>query len=212
MEAAEGPVSDQETEFHNLNESILAIDVRDRSTLGCSIFSTENGVLKIATDISMAGEDVAEQFLSYAQPTTILVSRRTPEPMLSFVEKHVEKSARGEYFPVHSVTCLAVHFFLTCKPELTLRLVSPSDFSHTFACEELSSLNITEVHSFQTTPPPNIERQHVENNIQAVQNHGHQEPQCMKLIRCSSIIDLDNVASVSNQPFSRKSMDVYSDE
>ncbi|KAM0244538.1 hypothetical protein ACHAQJ_010752, partial [Trichoderma viride] len=154
MEAAEGAASDQETEFHDLNESILAIEVRDRSTLGCSIFSTADGVLKIASDISMTGEDVAEQFLSYAQPTTILVSRRTPETILTFFEKHVEGNVK-----------------------------------------ELSSLDTPEVCSFRPTPQPNVDRQYVES--QALRIHDHQEPQCMKLVRCSSLIDLDNVASLS---------------
>lgn len=210
MEDAEGATSDHETEFHGLSESILAIDVRDRSTLGCCIFSTAHGVLKIATDISMAGEDVAEQFLSYAQPTTLLVSRRTPETILAFFEKHVERNTKGEFFPCAFRILHADTFLLAWEPEATLRLVSSSDFSHTFACEELSSFDTPEVCSFRTIAPSNIERQCIESDIQVLQNRGLQEPQCMKLIRCSSLIDLDNVASVSNQPFGHYCLDDYS--
>ncbi|RFU72121.1 dna mismatch repair msh5, partial [Trichoderma arundinaceum] len=175
METAEGAGRDVESEFHDLRESIMAIDVRDKRTMGCSIFSTEDGVLKIAHDIPVANENVAEQCISYAQPTTILMSRRVPEMIFTFVEKHVERNAKG----------------------LTLRLISPSDFSHIFACEELSSLNVHTVRSVQTASPPNIEKHYVESNVQALHNHDHQEPYCMKLVRCGSLVDLDSVASLS---------------
>lgn len=103
MDATKGAASDQEAGLPPLSESILAIDVKDRSILGCSLFSTADGTLKIGTDISMAGEDVVEQFLSFAQPTTILVSRRVPESIVAFIEKHAEKSDKGEYFLAWSI-------------------------------------------------------------------------------------------------------------
>ncbi|KAL7782209.1 muts domain V domain-containing protein [Trichoderma ceciliae] len=175
METAEGATSDQETEFNDSKESIIAIDVREKKAMGCSIFSTTDGVLKIGNDIPMASEEVAEQFLNYAQPTTILISRRVPETILTFVDKQVKRSAN----------------------KLTLRLVPPSEFSHLFACEELLSLN-NGLNSFQaTTSPPDIEKQYVDENVRALQNSDHQEPYCMKLVRCSSLIDLDSVVSLS---------------
>lgn len=102
MEAAEDVACDQGTGVHDLRESIVAIDVRDKKTMGCSIFSTTDGVLKIANDVPMVNENVAEQFLNFAQATTILMSRRVPETLLTFVEKHVERNANGKHFPVHS--------------------------------------------------------------------------------------------------------------
>lgn len=110
MNATEGATSDQEAGLPPISESILAVDVKDRSTLGCSLFSTADGTLKIGTDISMAGEDVVEQFLSYAQPTTILVSRRVPESTFAFIEKHAEKSDKGEYFRAWSISSMASPF------------------------------------------------------------------------------------------------------
>ncbi|KAL7944529.1 muts domain V domain-containing protein [Trichoderma barbatum] len=175
MEAAEDVACDQETEGHDLRESIVAIDVRDKKTIGCSTFSTADRVLKIANDIPMVNENVAEQFLNFAQATTILISRRVPETILTFVEKHVERNAK----------------------KLTLRLLSCSDFSHMFACEELSSLYPHGDSSCPAASPSNFERQYVESNVQALQNPDHQEPQCMKLVRCGSLIDLDSVASLS---------------
>ncbi|KAJ4864495.1 exo70 exocyst complex subunit domain-containing protein [Trichoderma breve] len=176
MEAAEDVACDQDAGTHDLEESIVAIDVRDKKMMGCSIFSTADGVLKIANDIPMVNENVAEQFLNFAQATTILMSRRVPETILAFVEKHVERNA---------------------KARLVSHLMSSSDFSHMFACEELSSLYPHGVSSFPIASPSNIERQSSENNIQAPQTPDRQEPHCMKLIRCGSLIDLDSVASLS---------------
>ncbi|PNP40321.1 hypothetical protein TGAMA5MH_07648 [Trichoderma gamsii] len=181
MDATKGAASDQEAGLPPLSESILAIDVKDRSILGCSLFSTADGTLKIGTDISMAGEDVVEQFLSFAQPTTILVSRRVPESIVAFIEKHAEKSDK----------------------EIGFRLASPSDFSHTLACEELSSLDTSSV---------NVDSQYVECSIQALQECNRQESQCMKLVHCSSSIDLDNITSVSVHPFSIQYPDECSDQ
>lgn len=90
--------------------------------------------------------------------------------------------------------------------------MSSSDFSHTFACEELSSLTPHGVYSFRTASPSNIEKQSVESNVQALQNPGHQEPHCMKLVRCGSLIDLDSVASVSSQLYPSWCLDEYLDE
>ncbi|KAL6791157.1 muts domain V domain-containing protein [Trichoderma sp. SZMC 28013] len=174
MEAAEDVACDQDAATRDLSESIVAIDVKDKKMMGCSIFSTADGVLKIANDIPMVDENVAEQFLNFAQATTILMSRRVPETILAFVEKHVERNADG----------------------LALRLMSSSDFSHMFACEELSSLYPHGVSSFPNASPSNNERQSGEKNIQA-QTPDRQEPHCMKLIRCGSLIDLDSVASLS---------------
>lgn len=109
METAEDSTCNQESEPHDLRESIVAIDVREKRTIGCSIFSTADGVLKIANDIPMANENVAEQFLNYAQPTTILMSRRVPETILTFVEKHVERNAKGEHFPMYPASYRANH-------------------------------------------------------------------------------------------------------
>lgn len=201
MEAAEDIASDQDAGTHDLEESIVAIDVRDKKMMGCSIFSTADGVLKIANDIPMVNENVAEQFLNFAQATTILMSRRVPETILAFVEKHVERNAEGEHFPVHSASDKANHFNSLCVwiARLVLHLMSSSDFSHMFACEELSSLYPHGVSSFPIASPSNIERQSGENNIQAPQTPDRQEPHCMKLIRCGSLIDLDSVASVSRK-------------
>ncbi|KKP07083.1 exocyst complex protein EXO70 [Trichoderma harzianum] len=108
MEAAEDVACDQDAGTHDLEESIVAIDVRDKKMMGCSIFSTADGVLKIANDIPMVNENVAEQFLNFAQATTILMSRRVPETILAFVEKHVERNAEVDHVFISEESLLSL--------------------------------------------------------------------------------------------------------
>ncbi|OPB43495.1 Regulation of HR towards crossover [Trichoderma guizhouense] len=108
MEAAEDVACDQDAVTHDLEESIVAIDVRDKKMMGCSIFSTADGVLKIANDIPMVNENVAEQFLNFAQATTILISRRVPETILAFVEKHAERNAEVDHVFISEESLLSL--------------------------------------------------------------------------------------------------------
>ncbi|KAL6700239.1 hypothetical protein J3F84DRAFT_115460 [Trichoderma pleuroticola] len=200
MEVTDDVACDQDAGTYDLGESIVAIDVRDKKMMGCSIFSTADGVLKIANDIPMVNENIAEQFLNFAQATTtILMSRRVPETILAFVEKHVERNANGKHFLVHPASDIADHFnsLSVWISGLVLHLMPSSDFSHMFACEELASLYPHGASSFPVASPSNVAGQSGENNIQATQNLDRQEPRCMKLIRCGSLIDLESVASLS---------------
>ncbi|KAH7160110.1 muts domain V-domain-containing protein [Dactylonectria estremocensis] len=70
-----------------LNEIIMAIDIREKDTIGCAYFATAEGILQLAEDIPMANTDIAEQFLIHVQPTTLLISARAPEDFQRFFEK-----------------------------------------------------------------------------------------------------------------------------
>ncbi|KAG9253534.1 muts domain V-domain-containing protein [Emericellopsis atlantica] len=59
-----------------MNEVIMAIELRNKDTMGCAYFDTAHGDLMIAEDIIMADLEVAEQFLLQAEPTTVIVSGR----------------------------------------------------------------------------------------------------------------------------------------
>ncbi|RSL68484.1 hypothetical protein CEP53_002567 [Fusarium sp. AF-6] len=65
----------------------MAIDMKDSSTMGCAYFSTTDGVLHLSEDIPMATLEVAEQFLFHVEPTTVLISARSPEEFQRYVEK-----------------------------------------------------------------------------------------------------------------------------
>ncbi|KAI1197518.1 muts domain V-domain-containing protein [Nemania serpens] len=72
-----------------MNEVIMAIDMRDHgpqgSTLGCAYYIVLEEALYLLEDVAMAGVDLVETLLLHAQPTTVLVSARAPEPLSQFL-------------------------------------------------------------------------------------------------------------------------------
>ena len=65
----------------------MALDIRDGASMGCAFFTTDTGVLALSEDVLMANANVAEQFVSHVQPTTLLASARAPEDLMDFLEK-----------------------------------------------------------------------------------------------------------------------------
>jgi DNA mismatch repair protein MSH5 len=69
------------------HEIVMAMDMKDNSTIGCAYFSTTNGILQVSEDICTASLDIAEQFLIHAQPSSLLVSARSPTSFRDHLEK-----------------------------------------------------------------------------------------------------------------------------
>ncbi|KAG5655045.1 hypothetical protein KAF25_000250 [Fusarium avenaceum] len=70
-----------------LHEVVMAIDMKDNSTIGCAYFSTTDGILYVSEDIASASMDTAEQFLIHVQPSSLLVSARAPASFRDHLEK-----------------------------------------------------------------------------------------------------------------------------
>lgn len=90
-DASAGSVREDSTESAKddvfLDEIIMALDLQPNATMGCAVFSTRDGVLALLHDVPMADLSVAEQLLTYVEPTTLLVSVRAPEHLSVFLEK-----------------------------------------------------------------------------------------------------------------------------
>lgn len=74
-----------------MNEVILAVDMRDRGTIGCAYYIAREEKLCLMEDIKMAGLDIIDNLKLHAQPTLILISTRSDES----IEEHLAKDARG---------------------------------------------------------------------------------------------------------------------
>ena len=74
-----------------MNEVIMAIDMRDRGTLGCAYYIAREERLCMMEDIKLAGLDVIETLKLHAQPTAILIGTRADEKL----EYHLSREARG---------------------------------------------------------------------------------------------------------------------
>ncbi|KUJ20542.1 uncharacterized protein LY89DRAFT_578807 [Mollisia scopiformis] len=74
-----------------MNEVILAVDMRDRGTIGSAYYVTREEKLCLMEDIKMAGLDIIDTLKLHAQPTLILIRTRSDEKL----EDHLAKDARG---------------------------------------------------------------------------------------------------------------------
>ncbi|EXK89013.1 DNA mismatch repair protein MSH5 [Fusarium oxysporum f. sp. raphani 54005] len=82
------------------HEVVMAIDLRENSTIGCAYFSTTDGILHVSEDIATASLDIAEQFLIHIQPTSLLVSARASASFRDHLEKITasEGASKGVIF------------------------------------------------------------------------------------------------------------------
>lgn len=83
-----GDAQDADSDESIQHEVIMAIDLKENSSIGCAYLSTTDGVLYISDDIPMPTLDITDQFISHIQPTTLLVSARASEQFHEYIEKH----------------------------------------------------------------------------------------------------------------------------
>jgi DNA mismatch repair protein MSH5 len=87
--------SDAETQLREdadaMNEIIMAVDLRDRGTIGCAYYVARNERLCLMEDIKMGGLDIIDTLKIHVQPTVVLISNRSDERL----EEHLNKEARG---------------------------------------------------------------------------------------------------------------------
>ena len=73
-----------------LNEIVLAVDMREKDTLGCAYYVAREEKLFIMADIKLAGLDVVDTLKLHASPTVVLISTKSDE----ILEDHLMKEAK----------------------------------------------------------------------------------------------------------------------
>lgn len=68
------------------DEIIMAIDMRDNGTVGCAYYVAIDEVLFLQEDIPMAGIEFVEILVLRVEPTTVLVSLRSPDALVNLLE------------------------------------------------------------------------------------------------------------------------------
>jgi DNA mismatch repair protein MSH5 len=76
-------------------EVIMALDLKEKETIGCAFFRAADGVLSVSGDVTMASLEIAHQFIEHVQPTTVLVSARAPDSFIEFLELISDPSTAG---------------------------------------------------------------------------------------------------------------------
>ncbi|QSZ29053.1 hypothetical protein DSL72_003563 [Monilinia vaccinii-corymbosi] len=74
-----------------MNEVVMAIELKERGTIGCAYYIAREERLCMTADISMAALDTIDTLKIHVQPTVILISTRCEETL----EDHLQKDAKG---------------------------------------------------------------------------------------------------------------------
>lgn len=75
----------------DMNEIIMAVDMKERGTIGCAYYIAREEKLCLMEDIKMAGLETIDTLKLQAQPTIVLISTRSDERL----EQHLNRDARG---------------------------------------------------------------------------------------------------------------------
>lgn len=74
-----------------LNEIIMAIEMKERGSIGCAYYIAREEKLCLMEDMKMAGLKIVDTLKIHIQPSVVLISTRCEEKL----EEHLGKEARG---------------------------------------------------------------------------------------------------------------------
>ncbi|KAL8859369.1 MAG: hypothetical protein Q9178_004047 [Gyalolechia marmorata] len=87
-----GFAPEQDADIHEreeddaLNEVIMAVDLRDRGTVGCAYYIAREEKLYMMQDVSSGGIDIIETLKLHVQPTVILISTKSDESLSTHLD------------------------------------------------------------------------------------------------------------------------------
>ena len=74
-----------------LNEIVMAVEMKERGSIGCAYYIAREEKLCLMQDIKMAGLEIVDTLKIHVQPTVVLISTRCEEKL----EEHLGREARG---------------------------------------------------------------------------------------------------------------------
>ncbi|KAI9699119.1 MAG: MutS protein msh5 [Candelina mexicana] len=113
-----------------LNEVIMALDVKDRGTVGCSYYVARQEKMYFMEDVKFGGLEVIDTLKIHTEPTVILLSTRVDES----VDEHLDPERRNRNSLVDGNQPLNMPYILEVRP-------SP-EFNYEAAKNKLVNLRI----------------------------------------------------------------------
>ncbi|KAF4637415.1 hypothetical protein G7Y89_g664 [Cudoniella acicularis] len=156
----------------SLNEIIMAIDMKGGS-VGCAYYVAREEKLYLMQDIKFGGLDIVDTLKLHAQPTTIVISTRSEEPL----EEHLSKDARGIDRRDEASDDLG-SYVLDTRPS--------TDFNYEKAKDKLVNLHLS------ADDAPELVFRTPGDGLQAEDDAGRQG----KLLRLAGWMDLDSFLTV----------------
>ncbi|APA14707.1 hypothetical protein SS1G_06712 [Sclerotinia sclerotiorum 1980 UF-70] len=91
----ESDIQERENE-DSMDEIIMAVELKERGTIGCAYYIAREERLCMMTDISMAGLDMIDTLKIHVEPTIILISNRCEEALEEYLQKDAKVIDRGD--------------------------------------------------------------------------------------------------------------------
>lgn len=172
----------------------MAIHMKDNGTVGSAYYVAIDEALFLQEDVTMAGIEFVETLLLRVEPTTVLISLRSPDLLVEFLEagaQDYEGNREGNAFL--SVSKARLTFFSgVFRGAYVLRTLGSSEFSYERAEKQLVKLNFDalgpQTMHFNTVAEEEIDRGADDDT----NNHGRG-----RLMQLATWIDLDSRFSVS---------------
>lgn len=181
-------------EPEGLDEIIMAIDMKDNGTVGSAYYVAIDEALFLQEDVTMAGIEFVEMLLLRVEPTTVLISLRSPDSLVEFLEAGAQdfegnREGNGNLFVSRARLTFLPGIF---RGAYVLRTLGSSEFNYDRAEKQLMKLN------FDALGPQTMHFNTVaeeENDLGAedeTRNYARG-----RLMRLATWIDLDSRFSVS---------------
>ena len=90
QQETEAEIRERET-LDAMNEIVMAIDMKERGSLGCAYYIARDEKVYVMEDVKMASLELLDTLKIYIQPTVVLISTRCEEKL----EDNLGKDARG---------------------------------------------------------------------------------------------------------------------
>jgi DNA mismatch repair protein MSH5 len=182
-----------------MNEIIMAIDMKERGTIGCAYYVAREEKICLMDDIKMAGLETIETLKLQAQPTIILISIRSDEKLEEYLSRGARSIDRGDeasrlltYWPQKVLTSISDNisgsYILNARPS--------SDFSYVAGKNKLINLELN------STEGPGIiftaAGEELTTKVGLDQAHqARRTGRQGRLMKLGSLIDLDSKLTVS---------------
>ncbi|KAF2471929.1 uncharacterized protein BDR25DRAFT_366675 [Lindgomyces ingoldianus] len=130
---------DGDENLDSLNEVIMAVDVRERGTVGCCYYVARDEKLYFMEDMKLGGVDVVDALKLYIEPTVVLVSTKIDDAAMD----RLDPEAKSRVSEDGSIDQFRLPFLLEVRP--------PSEFAYETAKSKLVHLRIGEGDGPQVT-------------------------------------------------------------
>ncbi|KAI9839819.1 MAG: hypothetical protein M1819_000009 [Sarea resinae] len=178
------PREEQNNDDDSLNEVVMAVELRDRNTVGCCYYVAREGKLYLMNDMKMGSVEIVDQLKLSIEPTVVLISTRVDEEMEARLNPEAADSDESV------LDRFGLPYLLQIRPS--------SEFNYEAAKSKLISINFN-------AEPPEIAFITPGDNVHSLDHDDVGEESGVrqgKFLRLSGLIDLESRISSESHPHS----------